>query len=559
MNDVVLIPSARLVPPELRIEFGPVPSGMVPLRGRPALEHIAESPLVGDRPLLVALHEGADEVHGWLDRQRQVRPELVEVGPTRYLGETILVALDSLEVVPDRVIVHFADTIVTAELPDGDFVMCREQTDTYRYTTFAVGPDGAVEITSEPGEITEDPEPVPVFVGVFGIADIPAFAEILRVAVDRGVVAGIDPFYQALSEYSRDHAVAVQQVEEWHDFGHLDTYYATKRSAFIGARSFNRVDVDPARGVVRKTSANPAKFIDEILWYLRIPKRLAHIAPRTFEYSIDPTNPWVELEFYGYPNLNDAYLVGQWDLGVWGRVFAGLTSLLEEMQSFQHVPVSGDELDSALHEMYLDKTRNRLAELSSKAPSWLSQYAGERVVIDGREMRGLAAVQTDLEQILTQGGVLEADRLSVIHGDLCLSNLLYDQRNGIVRTIDPRGRFGSFDIYGDPRYDLAKLAHSLRGDYDLLLAGRFDLDVVGSDHVLTVHLSERQRAVKKLFARWLATTWPGADRSVRLIESLLFLSLVPLHNDNERAQEAFVARGLALLDAASPLEDAADV
>ena len=546
MIDLVLIPCARLVPQELQVEFGPVPSGMVPLRGRPALAHIYESPSVDRSHIMLALHEGADEVHTWLARQADLVLDVVDVGPTRYLGETVLLALRARSVDPDRLVIHFADTLVTDELPDGDFVLCRRQDDTFRYTTFVSSPDGSIDVTSEPGDMGSDSQEELVFVGVFGVTEVRKFETLLEVAVNEGIREGVDPFYVALTRYSAALGthMTIQPAEGWYDFGHLDTYYDTKRSLFMGARSFNVVDVDSSRGVIRKSSTHKAKFMDEILWYLRIPKRLAHIAPRIFDYSVDPLDPWVEMEFYGYPTLNDAYLVGQWDIGVWNRVFSALGTLLAEMQAHTYRPIDVASLHAAAHDMYLVKTLDRLSELRSTAADWMGQLGGPIVKINGVEMRGLSQVEADLAGVLERSGVMTPNELTVMHGDLCLSNLLYDRRNGIVRTIDPRGRFGSFDIYGDPLYDLAKLAHSIEGDYDLILAGRFTLARSDVEVHLSVHASAEQERIKSLFARWQDRTESDRLSRVRLVESLLFLSLVPLHADNPAAQEAFLVRGL---------------
>ena len=62
-----------------------------------------------------------------------------------------------------------------------------------------------------------------------------------------------------------------------------------------------------------------------------------------------------------------------------------------------------------------------------------------------------------------------------MHGDFCFSNILFDLGHQIVRVIDPRGRFGQKGIYSDPRYDMAKLRHSIGGLYDFIVADLFDV------------------------------------------------------------------------------------
>jgi len=112
--------------------------------------------------------------------------------------------------------------------------------------------------------------------------------------------------------------------------------------------------------------------------------------------------------------------------------------------------------------------------------------------------------------------------------------------------VDPRGSFGGFTMYGDPRYDLAKLSHSLHGDYDFLLNGLFRLEGEGPEVELTVLRRGSHEVVRRLFGEWLAARAGAALPQIQLIESLLFLSMIPLHADRPDSQCAFLAQGLQL-------------
>ena len=54
-----------------------------------------------------------------------------------------------------------------------------------------------------------------------------------------------------------------------------------------------------------------------------------------------------------------------------------------------------------------------------------------------------------------------------------------------------------YDIYGDPRYDLCKLNHSIEGDYDFFVNGLFELNKLNKNQ-FTLHcfLSDRQNKIK---------------------------------------------------------------
>jgi hypothetical protein len=198
-----------------------------------------------------------------------------------------------------------------------------------------------------------------------------------------------------------------------------------------------------------------------------------------------------------------------------------------------------------LDAMYVSKTQQRLVDV--KKDIRLVDLMGESVSINGALCLGLEGATSVLQRVVDAAGLCEAEYLSVVHGDMCLSNILFDRRTSIVRLIDPRGSFGSsFSIYGDARYDLAKLSHSILGDYDHLVHGLFDCTVGNEGAYLQAHVSQRQQAVKNQFDKWLKATTGIEDAQVRLIESLLFLSMVPLHADNSRSQMAFLVRGLEM-------------
>jgi hypothetical protein len=134
-----------------------------------------------------------------------------------------------------------------------------------------------------------------------------------------------------------------------------------------------------------------------------------------------------------------------------------------------------------------------------------------------------------------------------IHGDLCFSNILFDFRAGRIKIIDPRGTDarGRPTPYGDPRYDIGKLAHSVLGLYDFIVAGCHTLVADGQALEFRV-LAERCAPVQ---ARFLATAFCGRMPHAwdcYPVMVLLFLSMLPLHADDRRRQQALMANGIRL-------------
>lgn len=138
---------------------------------------------------------------------------------------------------------------------------------------------------------------------------------------------------------------------------------------------------------------------------------------------------------------------------------------------------------------------------------------------------------------------------TLVHGDFCFSNILYDARAERVRVIDPRGLDGAeaFSAAGDLRYDIGKLHHSAVGQYDTILAGRYDLIRDGTlDFRFTVAETAATRAVRDAFlARGFAGLTPD-QAAAPAISVLLFLSMLPLHADDPARQTALLANALRL-------------
>ncbi|MEI9851639.1 MAG: phosphotransferase [Sphingomonas sp.] len=146
----------------------------------------------------------------------------------------------------------------------------------------------------------------------------------------------------------------------------------------------------------------------------------------------------------------------------------------------------------------------------------------------------------------------EEGEVTVWHGDFCFSNIFYDFRAQQIKVIDPRGRdfAGRYSIYGDRRYDLAKLSHSVVGQYDFIIAGHYDLKAY-SGQAFEIDLPQ-PREIIALQSAFQDRTLAGTrmtDPAVSAMTVLLFLSMLPLHDDNPKRQRALLANGLRLFAA----------
>jgi hypothetical protein len=522
----LLIPSAKLVEPQLQIDFGRVAAGLLPLGGRPVVEHILAA--FPDRVRgVVAAHEGIEGFRTHLDLYPVGDVALVDVGETESLGETLTQAFAlEPELLNSPLVVNLGDTIVRELDADGDFLVYAATEESQRWTLFRLQ-GGKISALSDK-RLQDDPETWKAFVGVFGFARPQRFAELLEAKRD---------FYAALVDYI-DEAPDFRFVEaaDWLDCGHADNFYATRRR-LINTRYFNSLHVDDHTSTVRKSSSNRSKLIDEIVWATELPRPLRRFIPTVYDASTEPKAPFIEMEFYSYPSLDDCFVYARFDHDSWQKAFGRIFHLTEQFGKYGYEDA---DLGADLREMYLDKTLARLQSVLDAPPIEVSQ--GLRV--NGIDVPALADVMEELPIVLQRAGLLDSERFSVIHGDLCFGNILFDAKHSLLKVIDPRGRFGRHLHYGDPRYDLAKLSHSALGFYDLIVLEHARVETLGPrSYRLDFRATEYHERIGAIFLRHLRRANYDV-RTIRLLESLLFLSMVPLHQDHPHRQRAMLLRGL---------------
>ena len=136
--------------------------------------------------------------------------------------------------------------------------------------------------------------------------------------------------------------------------------------------------------------------------------------------------------------------------------------------------------------------------------------------------------------------------LTIGHGDLCFSNILYNYDLSIIKLIDVKGAMEEKELYMNPYYDIAKLSHSILGLYDFFNSDLYEIGV-GEDLKLELRIDHNRTPYEGIFRKYLDKN--GLDLSlVRLYEASLFLSMLPYHTDREKKVLGFVLNAAGILD-----------
>ena len=349
-------------------------------------------------------------------------------------------------------------------------------------------------------------------------------------------------FYHAISYYDQHFSqVALQFTDSWLDLGHESEYLETKK--VVQARFFNAITIDDQRGILTKSSEEKQKLINEIQWYLKMPPSLQYLTPRVYGYSLDPERPEVKMEYYPYETLHTLYIYANLEISEWEKIIKKMLFVKKEMTKCPEVPYLKLE-EKDLLDIYFQKTIDRL-ELLLQDPTFQPFYE-HSPEINGVHYLPLKVIIENLEQILYQYQLVDTKSAHVIHGDFCLSNILLDRESNLIKLIDPRGKFGSFDIFGDESYDIAKILHSFEGSYDHIITDNFELNEASTlNYSYAFEKTERQEIIAELVNQKVSESY--SIEKIRLIEGLLFLSMIPLHADYPKRQKVMFGQAMKIL------------
>lgn len=330
-----------------------------------------------------------------------------------------------------------------------------------------------------------------------------------------------------LEEYSKKQDFELIESEWWYDIGNIENYYKAKID-FLKVRSFNSVIYDDIYGTIKKSSSNNEKIKQEINWYLNMPYELKIFSPRLVNYNFS-NNANYEIEYYWYQSLWDLYLFWYLKDTVWYSIIDKLFFTLDLFKKYTtYQPYS------FFYDMYYTKTIQRINKMKENI-YFNELYNQDRIIINWVEYKNIHHFMINLEKYIEI--LYDFKDITFIHWDFCLSNILYDTSNKIIKMIDPRWYFWELWVYWDIKYDIAKLRHSIVWSYDFIVSDLFKIEEKNNNFILKIYNEELHENISKYFDIKLQEKLWNIE-IIKLIEALLFLTMIPLHSDNFERQKA---------------------
>ncbi len=216
---------------------------------------------------------------------------------------------------------------------------------------------------------------------------------------------------------------------------------------------------------------------------------------------------------YCYPKIPGEVLSSVMSVPIFRR-------LLSHLEGFWDRPNSPpDGFRSSCKRFYMDKTYERVELFFRRFPDY-----GDRLAINGETVDETRVILDQVDwDYLSDGDPVR------FHGDLHFENLILSD-DGTFHMIDWREDFGGQMEYGDIYYDLAKVLHGIIVSHLVIFNDLYTFS--SSDTNINFEFMRRSILVdcEKFFNKYLDLH--GYDRrKVRMITSLIFINIAPLHHD----------------------------
>ena len=510
---MILITSAAYVNPSLASEMGKLPPCMLPVQNRRLYMH--QLSLFKGTKEAIYISLPASYVLTPYDKKQLALSDanVITVPDNLSLGQSIIYCLNIIGRFDEPLYILHGDTLFNSVTLEPDLYVVAKAEDNY--------PWAEVDALDET-----------VYAGFFSFSS-PSL-------LIKSITEQHNDFMGGVEHYASVRPVTWVMSESWMDFGLVNTYYRSI-SNLTTQRAFNSMDID--RFSIRKSSRDINKMRAEADWILSLPKDLRHYAPAIWDSGDDGETGFYEMEYYYLTSLANLFVFCRHPQFVWTDILSACQVFIADVARYK--PSSQAEIEKIAHsnnELYLSKTLQRLSQYSNLTGVSLD----DPWVINGVPVPSLREIGHET------GAIIDDDKsefVTLMHGDFCFSNILYDFKSKSIKVIDPRGvdNDGNLSVYGDLRYDVGKLAHSIIGLYDFIIAGMFSYSEHGPyDIKLEFDVTDSIRATQKKFTNLVFAGHSIDELNVYPIMIHLFLSMLPLHSDNSERQKAMLANALRL-------------
>ena len=534
----VLILSAGKIDNELEKIFGDIPSGLIPLNGKPVIFRIIDKLIEeGFKKISITMGYKKEILEQIVKEQykNQCYLEFISTDFKKPPGNSIKTAINYCN--EEKLLIILGDTLIENNLIDlvnkgKNFVITSQEFSNIKNWCVVTKKENKIDKIFDKEDLVNN-EKYHALVGCYFINNQNLLKNVLSDFSDNEKleISSIIEKIKGKEEFQLEFA------KKWHDVGHLENYYSTKQFV-LKTRYFNKLQFDQLGENVIKTSTNKEKLIDEIKWYDEIPADVLELVPKKIDSSMQQ-KPFIKLEYVKYPTLSELWLYSEFPLDFWKKIIGELFRIIQRFKKY-NLNVTKQEY----HSMYFEKTLNRINQIISKDTLFKEIFEQDFIFINNKKLKNWNLIKNKIKEKIDV--MYNENDNCLIHGDLYFANILYNSEKNIFKLIDPRGVWGN-TIGGDIKYDIAKIRHSVVGCFDAITNGLYSIKYEDKNEIqFNVFKPKNYETVCDELDTHIGKKW-NLDE-IKMIEGLLFISMLPLHEDNVERQLALFCIGLQRLN-----------
>jgi hypothetical protein len=507
---MILICSASYVSSDIRNYFGKIPPVFLPHNNKTLIEEQINSlrNSFPDEKIYLILPEKFKLNEIQSDLLNELNVKLIFNIENISLSQSILLALEKIKIKEKHLILLHGDTLILDKIDSNFDQFIGISTTKVNHSWKIIGKN---KISYK------------VWCGIFKFSNVNEFSNFLRVE---------NNFENSVDAYFRLHKIYKKlTIKHWLDFGNINSFFKS-RTKRQHTRIFNSLSFNA--DILIKKSQKSDKIIAEYNWYSNLPQELNKFTPKIISSKLGK-NAYYEMEYlYGVP-LNEILIFGNQDEIFWNKIFVFIKNYFAK-----------SVFNSTSNQFKTKNEREYLIEKKTKL-RW-NQFSESNNDI---EIVKLNNDEYHINKIINECISLSYNLPSIpgyLHGDLCFSNIIYLSNSDNIKVIDPRGFISqNHEVYcSDLIYDVAKLSHSVIGGYDFIIANQYEISFNKFGNTLVIDYTP-------LFDNYLIDFFNEKKiyNNIKISDTLplvvlLFISMLPLHNENINKQMALLANALIL-------------
>ena len=475
---------------------------LVRIGDKPSISHIIEMYPLGSQ-FVVTLGYYGNQVRDFLEiAYPEISFEFVDVDNYEGEGSSLLYSmLCAKNLLQEPFIFHACDTIVEGQItsPSYNWVAGYKGRGSSNYASISTIGDSVSEMHDK-GFINSDY----LHVGIVGINDFKIFWEIAEKILEENPSDTTLGDVNILKILIKNKKFKINEISKWHDIGNIHSLEAARTK--FKDNDFHVLD-KLAESIFKINKCVIKFFSDSKTLEDRV-KRVAYLN------NTVPEMLAVKSNFYKYAYVN-------------GELFskaANRSNFIELVQWAEEKLWIKAKIDSKIFfencfDFYVTKTKKRVEEFLLK-----KSISDSETIINGEHIPTLKELLSKIDKHDLCTGIP-----TNFHGDFILDNIIKTGKKEF-KLIDWRQNFANNIEAGDMYYDLAKLAHNLVVNHEIIDNNEFEINIdIDGSVSLNIHRLQTLVDCENLYFNYLQSNGYNIEK-IKLLRAIIWLNMSPLHH-----------------------------